>query len=721
MDTVRCPRCTKLLRANAQSCSRCGVALPAAGTSRRRGDSSQSLPPSQPGLSSASPHRAGHYSGLHPEDQPFQSSFFMRVRRPPELEPVPESDGGLAPERTLLAADADALPQEALFERRETDPGGQAVGQATGADLLTRAPRRAPSTPLPQTALPPRAPRAGASTRTRGVPLLIAAALLCFLVATVLLTLLLLSPGRVRTPGPRLLASPGELRVGDTLQLLGSGFAAHQALTLLRDRQVALVDAHNRPVRPATDAQGAFVIHVSITSSWSLGIHNLLARQGDQSATARLTVQAGLTGPARLLLGLARLDMGADYPGTLTRKDITLSNAGGGQVRWSASSKAAWLSLGPAGGVFAGNAVVTLTANRAGLPPQAYVGQVVFTQDGGSAQSLYVSMTVDTTPANLVLSTASLAFSGTPVQSPAGQTMVIENNGGQTLDWASGATTADGAAWLGVTPESGALPAHTSAILTVDVATLRMAPGTYHGALSFRYAGGPAQQVAVTLAVIPPPLPVMHVSPQSLSFVTNQGIDPLPRSVTISNTGNAPLPWAIRADANGVRYLALTPARGSVLPGQSVTVSVAPLLGSASGTIAATLTVLDSDSGTGVPAQQVSVAVAITSQPVITLASGHLEFDHDQVITDTSELLAFSNSGSLPLHWVLASNAQVAWLSFDTTGGTLAPGESTYISVHCVSGRLQVGTYTLILTLRDSDPGTVVLPERVTVTLVVTA
>lgn len=703
MDTVRCPRCNKLLRASAQNCGRCGVALPAAGAARKRGDfASASLPPSQPTSPLASPHRAGHYSGLHPEDQPFQSSFFIRIQRIPE----PLAEGS-----TFLALDAEALAEQAADETPVPLP--EAV-----ADLPTYLPRRARATPIPET--PPQPPRPAGKMRPRGVPLFLSAALLCFLVASGLLTLLLLDASQAHTPQPQLLALPGELRVGDLLQLRGTGFAAHRQLTLLRDGQIVLQDGRRYPLRPASDGQGAFVASVSITSDWTVGIHRLLAREGVHSAVASLTVQAGLAGPARLQLGLSRLDLGAGFPGTLTRKDMTLINAGGGQVRWSARSEVAWLSLSPAAGSFAGNELVTLTANRSGLSPQAYVGQVIFTQSGGSVLSLYVSMTVNTTPANLVLSTASLAFSGTPTQSPAGQTVVIENSGGQTLAWTSGTTTSDGADWLGVIPASGALPAHSSALLTVTVNTSGLALGNYQGALSLSYAGGPGQLVAVTLAVNPPPLPVMHISSQNLSFTANQGVDPPARSFTISNTGNAPLNWVIHADARGQTYLAISPQRGSVPAGQSTTVSVAPLLGSANGTIVSTLTVQDSDPATAVPAQQVSVAIAITNQPVITLVTGPLAFAHDPTINDTSELLVFSNSGSLSLHWALTSSTSVAWLSFDTTSGTLAPGDTTYISVRCASNQVQPGTYTLTLTLRDSDPGTVVRPETVTVTLLVT-
>src|SRR5436305_11326008 len=84
MDTRRCLRCHKLLRADAHRCSLCGYVFLQAplrrsskATNGSRGSTTASFPSNPP----ASPHRAGHYSGLHPEDQPYQSSF-MPILRP---------------------------------------------------------------------------------------------------------------------------------------------------------------------------------------------------------------------------------------------------------------------------------------------------------------------------------------------------------------------------------------------------------------------------------------------------------------------------------------------------------------------------------------------------------------------------------------------------------------------------------------------------------------
>src|SRR5258706_5535187 len=82
MDTKRCPKCHKLLRAEAQMCSLCGHNFAQVTYVRRkaRTNPDQTIATSDLSHPPASPHGAGHYSGLHPEDQPYLSSFMVAVR-----------------------------------------------------------------------------------------------------------------------------------------------------------------------------------------------------------------------------------------------------------------------------------------------------------------------------------------------------------------------------------------------------------------------------------------------------------------------------------------------------------------------------------------------------------------------------------------------------------------------------------------------------------------
>src|SRR3984893_6986609 len=162
MDTKRCTNCHKLLRAETEVCSRCGYTF----TEKKqltpvRTMVKRSIPP-------ASPHRAGHYSGLHPEDQPYQSTM-IAVQRPPERQS--NLRGAVQPERERVA-----LPRVDSIVEPEPDQ------QAT-VPLLP-----------PRFSFPPRSSLLKKSwPRGRFVPVMLIISFLIFLVASSLLAFIFIS------------------------------------------------------------------------------------------------------------------------------------------------------------------------------------------------------------------------------------------------------------------------------------------------------------------------------------------------------------------------------------------------------------------------------------------------------------------------------------------------------------------------------------------------
>src|SRR5579859_2131752 len=103
MDTKRCASCHKLSRADAVICRSCGQAFSehatriptrdfAISSNGKRNAVAEKAPlrTRRRTIPPASPHRAGHYSGLHPEDQPYQSAM-ISVQRPPVRPAAPEA------------------------------------------------------------------------------------------------------------------------------------------------------------------------------------------------------------------------------------------------------------------------------------------------------------------------------------------------------------------------------------------------------------------------------------------------------------------------------------------------------------------------------------------------------------------------------------------------------------------------------------------------------
>ncbi|MGH2495106.1 MAG: BACON domain-containing protein [Ktedonobacteraceae bacterium] len=755
METKRCQRCHKLLRVDAQTCSRCGGYdfLPVTQTRTRHSGSyaSSEAPsvPSNPTLPvQLSPHRAGHYSGLHPEDEPYQSSF-LPVQRPPlsaqpalEVEEVEDLTFSTVPDASIVSAPV-AMPkrQVATFtplpsprQQRSTQTyrAPMIEQSTTERDLAaTYANMSAPTivNPRPLATRPPRRQKRGNS-----VPLLLIVSCLLFIVATGILAFLLLSSKPVTQLKSRLFTDQtGLLRVHDTLLLSGSGFEPDARVTFTRDAGVPVLDTNGTPLQVRTFNTGNFFVSITISESWNVGKHVIYAtdQQGNK-ASFPIMVQPTPSAAPQLQLTPNHIDLGVDNAGVVSHKSITLTNAGGGDVNWQASinkSDSSWLTLTPDTGSFAGSEGIVITVNRGNLAPQPYTGHINFTQVGSNHPALVLTVTMGVNPAsatsaNLVLSNAAIIFTGDTATNPASQLLTIQNTGGQSLNWTASLATTSGVNWLALSSTSGYLGTGAAATMTVSAASAGLSVGTYQGTITFSYAGASATPVTVTLTVNPPPVAAIAISPGGLNFQALMGQSAPVQSFTITNSGNAPLNWGIVEDANGKTYAPVSPSSGTLAPSKSIAITVTPTISqAAAGTLNGLITVIDTDAGTPVKSQQVKVTFTIVNQAVISLDQSQLTFNHASNIPSSTQTIMLTDTGSAPLNWAVTINnsSPIAWLSIDNSGGNgLNPGGVEFINVTCDSSHLSPGTFTASLTLRDTDAGTPVAPQTINVTVIVT-
>ncbi len=749
MDTKRCLSCRKLMRADAHSCSRCGYVFSQAPVKRggsAANGSRRSATASFPSNPPASQHRAGHYSGFHPEDQPFQSSF-MPVQRPPAITRrlvERESDEILQPASSASAAfpqlsPATELPvPEPLPRRSVASPASSPLPMPQRHPGAQSSPASVPqlefvASPLPsepawheQITAPVPEPLylpVKRQPRTRIVPILLFASCLFFVLATSILAFLLLEKRPVVSAHPVLTADPGVLRVGDSFLLSGNSFQANQPLSLTRDANIPIKDSAGKPLDVLTDSNGNFAVQIAITGNWAFGQHSIYAADNVHTrVTTTITVRQPSLAAPKLQLPASPIDFGAGAPGLVSHKSITLTNVGGGQIVWQAGSNNTWLTISPQSDKFSGSEIATLTVNRANLSPQAYTGYITFYQNGNNTPStLKVTMAVSPFAANLSLTPASLAFSGITAQNPADQSIVVQNTGGQALDWTVSIGTSTASKWLNVSDTAGHLEANSQQTITVSANSAGLAVGSYQGSLTFSYAGGtPAIQVLVTLTISPPPIPAIAVKSNALSFSTIQGTNPAPQTFIITNTGNALLSWAIAEDANAKAFAPASPNHGNLAPGTSAVITVNPnVAASTVPAITGHITISDTDKGTPVQSQQVTVTITIHNQAAISVSNASLPFSHTGAIVNSTQLLVITNTGSAPLNWTL-SQPFPSWLSVDIPGGILTPGTSTFVSVTCDSTGLPAGNYSYTLVVSDTDANTPVTPQNVAVTLAVT-
>lgn len=737
MDTKRCVYCHKLSLAEAESCSRCGHLFTQT-TVRMRSSgsgvgSARSYPSrgSRPSIPPASPHRAGHHPGLHPEDQPYQSSMMEALRLPKKqkdydvgeqgLEKIRLSPASAAPMPSYLmlptTPPAVNVPTQSNYKRLTTD-GHEGIDRRPTKRIATASgrPQGFSSSPLQDLHGTRKAPQ------RQITPTVLIIVCLGLLLISSLLAYLFINK-KPELPGATLTSTPGQLRIHDTFLLKGSNFGARDLLSFTRDMSIIVLDSNGKPLIAHTDDKGIFSVQITVQPDWDVGEHAIHATDEAQklSVSTTITIQQAPLTPPQLQLTVTHIDLGTATSGTLSTQNLILTNVGGGQINWQASTDQPWLTVAPNSGTFSGKAVVTVIANNTALAPQAYSGDVLFTQQGSNSSPVAVAVTmkVKAAPpqANLLASPTSLAVKTTAGQNSAVQFITLQNGGGQPLDWTVSAGTVDGANWLSVSPASGHLEGNAQGTVSVKLNATTLNAGAYQGTLTFSY-GIRTQQVEVGLTVSAHSLADIGLQTNALSFITTKGTNPQSQTFSITDTGNGILNWSLAEDQNGMRSMSVTPASGSLAPGKSATIRVTPTVAGANvGTINAMITISDSDSGTAVQSQKIKVGININ--PVMKLSANDLTFNNSSALNITTRSITLTNTSATALDWTATPSA--LWLSTDASSGRLAPGESTVIYVFCDSTQLSTDTYLATLVVNGSNSSSAVVSQTLNVTLIVSA
>ena len=196
-------------------------------------------------------------------------------------------------------------------------------------------------------------------------------------------------------------------------------------------------------------------------------------------------------------------------------QSVAISNSGVGQLNWSASKSAPWLSISPTIGTAPSTLVVSVTI--AGLHTGTYTDTIIV--DGGSGtanspQSISVALRVGSdkiylplvlrgwsyipeVPTRLQLSTTALSFSAVEGgANPALRSVAISNSGGGQLNWSASKSEP----WLSISPFTGTAP--STLVVSVTVASLNI--GTYTDTITIDGGSGTEdspQDISVVLRV----------------------------------------------------------------------------------------------------------------------------------------------------------------------------------------------------------------------------
>jgi len=736
METKRCAQCHKLLRAETQTCSRCGYTFP----ETKRWRQTKSLP--RPSLPPASPHRAGHYSGLHPEDQPYQSNMIAAQRAPLHVpEEIPSFAESLQGESaqhdsffddddeedipTVITVRQEKPQTEAPIRRIEPPltPRMQQVQSVPPPECQTQREKRPTDTEGTLIALhQPPLQRRKPARRGCLVPILLMLSCILFLLASGILVYALTVSKANSSSSLSMSASPDTLRVGDTVALNGKGLAPATQIKFTHDDSDApIYGSIKQQLEAMTDHYGTFAVDMIVPVDWSPGQHAIHVTDEAQqsSASAIITVVPPSTAPPQLQLPVTHIDMGSDRAGTTSSKQITLKNAGGGTLAWQSSSDATWLTASPISNsyVFSGSSPITIIANRSKLTPQTYTGHITFTQKSSNVTAkLTVTMKVDSSPAALNVSTSELTFSTTATQTVPNQNVTLQNSGGNALDWQAATTTSNSTNWLYlVGASSGRIDAKQSQQLVVGVQAQQLAVGTYQGAITL--TGGASATIPVSLTVVASGN--ILVSPLALSFTALTGQATTGKTLTVQNSGGEAQNWSVGVTPGSQgNWLSVTPASGTAAVGESTTVTVninSAILNA--GSYSATLIFTGGSQTTPIP---VSLTVTTPPAAAISVQATALTFQTTQGRDPIGQFLTITNTGNALLNWTASESGDGATFApLSLYSGSLLPQTHVTIEVNPSVSTYKAGTLATTITFADSDVGTTVASQKVPITVII--
>ena len=312
---------------------------------------------------------------------------------------------------------------------------------------------------------------------------------------------------------------------------------------------------------------------------------------------------------------------------------ITLSASGAcaHKLHWTATIAAGnWLTATPGAGTVSLTSSSTTSAavSLKGLPAGTYNATLsIRATDNVSGVSIgppaVIAVTLTIQPA-CTLQTPSGAVSTFTVENgtnPTAQTFTVNLTGGcdNNLSLTPTVTLGSGTNWLAVTPAVGAMTGN-SQTFTVTITSAALASGSYSGSISLSAVDdgiavlGSPQTINVALNVVDPPALSASPGPQTVSITTKTDSGTVAQSITLSNSGGAPLNWTATLANNAPTFLSLSATSGTNLAGgTNVTLNVlAATAGVHSGTYQTSIIIQATDPLTGGAVQDSPMQIPIT-------------------------------------------------------------------------------------------------------------
>lgn len=420
---------------------------------------------------------------------------------------------------------------------------------------------------------------------------------------------------------------------------------------------------------------------------------------------AQVTVKVEVTHPGTPKLNIRppSLDFGIqEMTMPVPPQTIMVINGGTSVLKWQTNpGNTTWLTLDKNSRTSytlqsGGKQAINVTVNTR-LTPGIHSATITITSNGGN-QHVSVTLEVISPPpqqARLTVSPLSLNFGQLVANTTRTKQVLINNTGRQPLHWT--AKTSVSEPWLSIYGTSGAInPGDPSQTINMKVDATHLAAGNYSGTVTIAAPSAmdsPAT-VGITLTVVASAQ--LAVTPTSLTFSNAVQGTSSTQQVTVRNTGGQGMTWTAAVQtSNGGSWLLLDRAGSTINPGAaSQTINVtANTTDLSPGSYSATLS-FTSNGGNA----QAQVTLTVNAPPaVMRMSSNSLDFG--SVTSGQTSMLqeTITNSGGQPLDWSMDSTSLPAWLSLDSSSGTVQAGNSQTINLTADTSSLSTGSYSATL------------------------
>jgi hypothetical protein len=360
----------------------------------------------------------------------------------------------------------------------------------------------------------------------------------------------------------------------------------------------------------------------------------------------------------------------------------------------------AWLHVTSCGSFCLTPEAITVTVSPAVTQVAGtYTGQIVFTAHGtrNMAMTIPVTLTIAASGATVFDDVpGQVSFSTTPGgAAPPAQTVQIRNAGPGTLAWTAVPATADGGAWLAVSPLSGtAVSTVTVSINPADLPSGGIVAGSYVGQVALRSAGN-----TVTIPVVVQVGDSVFYQVNPISFTKPfSGANPLSQVINVASTGASIAFDSAANTANGGAWLQITSCGSFCITPEAISVSVNPAITLAAGTYTGQVTF----TAHGTRSLSMTVAVTLTIAAPGTAffdnVPGQISFSFQTGTTGPPpQTLQIRNGGSGTLHWsaTVSTADSGAWLSVTPLTGNAPANITVSITPSLLPGAgLVAGTFT---------------------------